>query len=255
MLFFITAISIGFLGSFHCIGMCGPIALALPINQSSLIHKISGVIIYNSGRVFTYSLLGILFGLIGTGFAVFGLQKILSIFLGITILLSVIIPKKYISRFRLTGKFSGLFFNLKSRLGNLFLKRTFLSLFTIGLLNGLLPCGLVYIALTGAVASGTVLKGTAFMMAFGLGTVPVMLSLSWFKNIITIKFRSGINKAMPYLISTMAILMIFRGMNLGIPYLSPGFEAKTKSITCCEKTTLNNKSIIKSEENCCHKKN
>ncbi len=253
MLLFISAISIGFLGSFHCIGMCGPIALALPINQNSITTKISGIFLYNFGRAFTYSVLGLLFGFVGSGFVFFGLQQVLSISIGLLILLSILLPKKYVFRFSITGKLSHLFYRLKSRLNILFSKNNLFSLFSIGILNGLLPCGLVYIALTGALALGNIFNGMFFMAAFGLGTIPVMFSLLWFRNSITVKFRLRINNAMPYFISFMAILMIFRGMNLGIPYLSPSFDAKTNSVTCCEKSGLENKLNLKTEVHCCHK--
>lgn len=119
-------------------------------------------------------------------------------------------------------------------MADLFTQRSYSSLFAIGLLNGLLPCGLVYIALAGALASGTALNGALFMAAFGLGTIPMMMSLSWFANVISVRFRSGLRMAFPYLISVMAILMILRGMNLGIPYLSPKMEANGNK-TCCHK--------------------
>jgi sulfite exporter TauE/SafE len=252
MLFIFAAISLGFLGSFHCIGMCGPIALALPVLNRSPLLKIISVLTYNFGRAFTYASLGLFFGLVGNGFAIFGLQQILSISLGSIILLTLILPKDILFRFSITKQTSRLFFNLRSRLSALFHKKNFSSLFAIGLLNGLLPCGLVYMAIAGAIATGSALKGAAFMAAFGLGTIPVMFSLSWFSNLITVKFRSGINKALPYFISAMAVLMILRGLNLGIPYLSPEFNAKNKTMSCCEKKESGKdpKSII----DCCHKK-
>ncbi len=209
--------------------------------------------LYNIGRTVTYSILGLLLGLIGSGFAVFGFQQMLSVILGALILLSVVLPKKYFTRFKLYQKLTGLFYLLRSRLSTLFSKNNLSSLFTIGLLNGLLPCGLVYMALTGAIASGKAFHGALFMAAFGLGTIPLMLSLSLFKNLISLKFRSGINKAMPYLISVMAILMIVRGLNLGIPYVSPAFEKESKTVTCCEKPD-NKKVAAGGEKNCCHKK-
>ncbi|MGZ4043606.1 MAG: sulfite exporter TauE/SafE family protein, partial [Bacteroidia bacterium] len=95
----VAAISLGLLGSFHCIGMCGPIALALPVHQATVFRKVVAILLYNSGRIITYSLLGLLFGIIGQGFAVFGLQQVLSVSLGTLILLSIILPKKFVSRF------------------------------------------------------------------------------------------------------------------------------------------------------------
>ncbi|MGZ3918718.1 MAG: sulfite exporter TauE/SafE family protein [Bacteroidia bacterium] len=250
----VAAISLGLLGSFHCIGMCGPIALALPVHQATVFRKVVAILLYNSGRIITYSLLGLLFGIIGQGFAVFGLQQVLSVSLGTLILLSIILPKKFVSRFSVTNKLSYLFGKLKSGLSNLFSKRNLFSLFSIGILNGLLPCGLVYMAIAGAVATGKMADSVLFMAFFGLGTVPVMLSLSWFSNLVSMKFRNGITRTMPYLVSVMAILMILRGLNLGIPYISPSYHQDDKTVSCCEKPMVNNADAKEEVMECCHKK-
>ena len=187
--------------------------------------------------------MGALFGLLGQGFAIFGLQQILSIVLGVIILLSVLLPGDLFAQFSFTSKLHQLFSKLKISLGNLFQNRSIKALFYIGLLNGLLPCGLIYMAITGALASGSVLSGTLFMALFGLGTVPAMFSVAWFGNLISVKFRLGITKAMPYVVSVMAVLLILRGMNLGIPYISPKMTeqchteatAPTQKVECCHK--------------------
>lgn len=238
-----AAISLGLLGSLHCVGMCGPIALSLPVQDKSQYARFLAILIYNLGRIITYSALGALFGLLGQGFAIFGLQQILSIVLGVIILLSVLLPGDLFAQFSFTSKLHQLFSKLKISLGNLFQNRSIKALFYIGLLNGLLPCGLIYMAITGALASGSVLSGTLFMALFGLGTVPAMFSVAWFGNLISVKFRLGITKAMPYVVSVMAVLLILRGMNLGIPYISPKMTeqchteatAPTQKVECCHK--------------------
>lgn len=252
-MFFIAAITLGLLGSFHCIGMCGPIALALPMVNHSPIHKFASVLLYNFGRALTYTALGVFFGLIGTGFAIFGLQQILSITIGALILITVLFPSKLISRFSFTNKLSQAFYGIKNKLSYLFTKKSMSSLFFIGILNGLLPCGLVYMAVVGAIATGNPLNGGLFMAVFGLGTIPAMLTVSMFSHMINAKFRSGINKAVPYVVSVMAIFMILRGLNLNIPYISPGFEEQTQTVSCCEKPndSAENESC---ESECCKKK-
>lgn len=238
-----AAISLGLLGSLHCVGMYGPIALSLPVQDKSQYARFLAILIYNLGRIITYSALGALFGLLGQGFAIFGLQQILSIVLGVIILLSVLLPGDLFAQFSFTSKLHQLFSKLKISLGNLFQNRSIKALFYIGLLNGLLPCGLIYMAITGALASGSVLSGTLFMALFGLGTVPAMFSVAWFGNLISVKFRLGITKAMPYVVSVMAVLLILRGMNLGIPYISPKMTeqchteatAPTQKVECCHK--------------------
>lgn len=227
-----AAISLGLLGSLHCVGMCGPIALSLPVHGRSQSSRFIAILVYNAGRIMTYSALGALFGLLGQGFAIFGLQQILSIVLGVIILLSVLLPGDIFAQFSFTSKLHQLFTRLKSSLGNLFQNRSTKALFYIGLLNGLLPCGLIYMAITGALASGSVIQGALFMALFGLGTVPAMFSVAWFSNLISVKFRASITKAMPYVVSVMAVLLILRGMNLGIPYISPKMAEQNTEVSC-----------------------
>ena len=105
-------------------------------------------------------------------------------------------------------------------------------MFLIGAANGLLPCGMVYFAIAGALAAGSVVHGVLFMASFGLGTFPLMMLLSYFGFIINISLRNKIRKAVPYFMAAIAILLILRGMNLGIPYISPSFNAAGESIPC-----------------------
>jgi sulfite exporter TauE/SafE len=231
-----TAISLGFLGSFHCVGMCGPIALALPIGKQNPTNRLLSILIYNSGRILTYSAFGILFGAIGKSFSLFGYQQLLSIVLGALILFGLLIPKKLLSKINL-GSFVYYFFNkLKTKLATLFLKEEKKSLFAIGLLNGLLPCGLVYMAAAGAIATGNILNGALFMAFFGMGTLPAMMALSLTGNKLSVTFRGKIRKAMPYALGFMACLLILRGLNLDIPYVSPKMKTNSGIPTCHPKT-------------------
>jgi sulfite exporter TauE/SafE len=231
-----AAITLGFLGSFHCVGMCGPIALALPLNRNSFISKLTGTFFYNIGRIFVYALFGGLFGLVGQSFVIAGYQQVLSITLGCIILIMVLLPTSIANRFKLTSFLYKYIGKLKEQLGLLFKQRTYSSLFFIGTLNGLLPCGLVYIGIAGAIATGNSLQGSMFMAFFGLGTLPAMLVLSLLGNNINVKFRNKIRKAVPAFVSVMALLLILRGMNLGIPYVSPKMaEDKAVCQKCCRK--------------------
>ena len=231
-----TAITLGFLGSFHCVGMCGPIALALPLNQQSYFTKFFGVLLYNIGRMFTYALFGALFGLVGQSFVIAGYQQGLSITLGIVIVTMVIMPASIANRFKITASIYSVIGNIKKKLGSLFQQKTYSSLFFIGTLNGLLPCGLVYLGIAGAIATGNGIQGSVFMAMFGLGTFPAMILLSLLGNTISISFRSKIRKAMPVFVACMGLLLILRGMNLGIPYVSPEMSAtKVECHKCCHK--------------------
>ncbi len=242
MAYILAAISLGFLGSFHCIGMCGPIALALPVHRLRPSRKLISILSYQLGRISTYAMLGILFGFIGQSFALFGFQQILSLVMGSLVLLALLIPKQVVNAFSPARRLYTWFAGLKQSMARLFQKRSIASFFGIGLLNGLLPCGLVYVAIAGAIATGAVWKGMLFMVFFGAGTLPLLFSLSYTSHILGVKTRHLIHKAVPLLTGVMAVLLILRGLNLGISYISPKLETNQQDTTASHATL-----------NCCHK--
>ncbi len=214
-----AGLGIGLLGSFHCIGMCGPIALSLPVYGKSQIEKIFLIVLYNLGRATTYAAFGILFGYIGTRFSVFGYQQIFSVIVGLLILFSVFFGRIFVMRFTF---FQGLLQKLKYHLAKLLQsEKQVYSYFFIGFLNGLLPCGLVYIAIASAMVLGNVFASATFMFMFGLGTFPLMMSIMIFGKFISISIRKKIQKLIPVFVVFTGCMLILRGANLGIPYLSP----------------------------------
>lgn len=236
---FITPLTIGLIGSFHCIGMCGPIVVSLPLKKHNLVSKISGAILYNSGRVFTYSVLGILFGLLGKGIHLAGFQQWTSILLGVAMIISVLFPFVFREKITIAGLFSGFAGRLVIKLKKLFADRSYFSLLMIGLLNGLLPCGLVYVAIAGAINTGNVLSGAVFMMLFGIGTIPLLLIASIASDAIGQKVRRQMQRVVPYFVFMLGVLFILRGMSLGIPYISPTSEklapkSMVEKGSCCK---------------------
>ncbi len=227
-----AAFALGFLGSFHCVGMCGPLALSLPLSNDSPWAKFFGAFLYNGGRVVTYSVYGLVVGTVGKTVSLFGYQQWLAVLLGLVIIFFVILPRR-IQSFNNDNFVMNFFKKIRSSLGQLFLKKNYTSLFSIGLLNGLLPCGMVYMAAAGAIATGTIVKSVLFMAFFGLGTLPVMWSLAFFGNFVGIGIRQKIRKAYPYLMLLMACLLILRGMGLGIPYVSPAMKMEKKEVQSC----------------------
>jgi sulfite exporter TauE/SafE len=217
---YIQPLVIGLLGSFHCIGMCGPIAIALPLRQDSWTTRIVSGLLYNLGRTVTYMFMGLIFGLLGMGIYIWGFQQWASIGVGLIMILSVAFPVLFhgsgVTRW-LDGGLAG----FRRYFGRLFGLRTYASTLVLGLLNGFLPCGLVYIALAGALVSTTPVYGMLHMMLFGLGTIPALLSLSLLGNVFSQRLRSRINRMLPYFIILIGIVFVLRGMNLGIPYISP----------------------------------
>jgi hypothetical protein len=224
----LAAFLVGLVGSLHCIGMCGPIAIALPVPDSSNLSFFTGRILYNLGRVVTYSFLGAILGLLGGRIALAGAQQIVSIILGVVIIIAVLLPQKYKNFFAQHPLIQKLAQPLKENIGVLFRKGTFSAMFLIGILNGFLPCGLVYVALAGAIASGDAISGAAVMILFGLGTVPAMFAATIFGKFINAGIRTKIRKAVPVLALLLGIIFILRGMNLGIPYISPKLSAQTE---------------------------
>ncbi len=228
----ITAFTIGLLGSLHCIGMCGPIAFALPMRRDSYTAVISGSFLYNSGRLFTYFTIGCLFGLLGKGFAIAGYQQTLSIVVGVGMVLSILLPaalKNKMNHFPLLNSSLGrVKNNLAKRLG----RTSFINLWMIGLLNGLLPCGLVYMGIAGSLAMATPFQGGLFMLAFGAGTLPLMMTVSIIGNRISVNVRSKVRKAIPVFVIIIGCLFILRGLNIGIPYLSPKINTETTIVEC-----------------------
>jgi len=226
MSYLAAAITLGFLGSFHCVGMCGPIALALPVHNKPALLKYMLIVLYNAGRATTYATFGLIGGLIGRSFVMAGFQQGLSIGLGLILLISVFLPAKI----NLPGH--GFFLRIKTSLGRLFSKSRSSSLFAIGLLNGLLPCGLVYTGIAGAAATGDVIKGALFMAAFGLGTLPMMFLLPVIGSSISVSSRNKIRQATPVIITVMALLLVVRGLNLGVPYVSPQISSDGTAACC-----------------------
>lgn len=217
-----SAFALGFAGSLHCIGMCGPIALSLPVSHNNNLSRISGGWIYNSGRILSYAAMGLLFGSFGNLIIAAKWQSSLSIALGIIILLYLFFPKRYF-HFTTATALGNPFMLLRKQLGKLFQSKKFSSLFFIGVLNGFLPCGLVYLALISSVIAASPVNGGMFMLFFGLGTFPMMFATVLTGNYLNQSLRQKINKAVPALLFFMAVLLILRGMNLGIPFISPEF--------------------------------
>jgi hypothetical protein len=232
---FYSALALGLIGSLHCAGMCGPIALALPLGKSSWLSRVTGGVVYNTGRTITYAILGAVLGLAGMGLALGGLQQWTSIVLGALMILAVIVPRLGKAGAALSHRAEKLSSFFTRPLAGLFRVSSFKSLFLIGILNGFLPCGLVYIALAGAVVTGHATDGAVYMAAFGLGTIPMLLAISLAGNFLTRRFRSRLAVIIPVFIAILGILFILRGLNLGIPYVSPKLSQQEGKATmeCC----------------------
>ncbi len=220
-MFVYTAFLIGLVGSLHCIGMCGPIAIALPLGNRSWFRRTLGGVVYNTGRIITYALLGALFGMLGQGIEMAGLQRWASILIGAVMILSVFFPMLFKGKAKFEQFLFGYAGRMISKFRKLFTVSSLPSLFLIGLLNGLLPCGLVYVAIAGALNTNDIINGVLFMVVFGLGTLPVMLAIPLLGNLIGSGIRKRYNHVLSTIVVVIGLLFILRGMSLGIPYISP----------------------------------
>lgn len=217
----ISAFILGLLGSFHCVGMCGPIAFMLPVDRNNTYKKVTQISLYHIGRLLSYSIMGLVFGLIGKGLNLFGFQQQLSIIIGVVMIIVILIPYKTFNKYNVSKPIYKVISKVKSGLGSALKKKTSDTFLTIGFLNGFLPCGLVYMAVFGAIAGGNAAEGSLYMVFFGLGTIPLMTTAIYFSNFLKGAMRQKIQKAIPVFVVLIGVLFILRGLGLGIPYLSP----------------------------------
>jgi len=216
------AFFVGLFGSLHCIGMCGPLAFAIPVSQKGWGALLTDKFLYNLGRVFSYTTLGFLIGFIGRQLWISGLQQGISLASGLLIVLAGFSRMFKIRLFN--GKVSSKFlapvskaisYAIQHRAGN----------FAVGVPNGFLPCGFVYLALVGAINTASPLSAAQYMFWFGAGTFPLMLAATVSSGFMNVTFRRRVNKALPYLMVCLGFWFILRGMDLNIPYLSPSVKA------------------------------
>lgn len=216
-----SAFIFGLISSFHCIGMCGPIAMMLPVDKQIGVKKATQVTVYHLGRLFAYGTIGLFFGLLGKGFFLAGIQQKISIVIGVIMIIVVLTPERIFAQYNFSKPVYKIISKIKTNLGKHFRSKSYKSLFIIGVLNGFLPCGMVYVALFGAIAMQSAELGVLYMILFGLGTVPLMTSVVYFNSFISQSTRNKFQKAIPYVAVIIGVLFILRGLGLGIPYLSP----------------------------------
>lgn len=229
----ISGFTLGAAGSLHCVGMCGPLSLALPVNHLSKAKKFFSLLIYQFGRVITYSLIGLLFGLAGRQIYISGYQQWFSIGLGIIVLLLAALY--FLHRYTIQFKFLNKFYSAIQKLIGSILKSAAgpISFLLLGLANGLLPCGLVYVAVAATLSFTEVVQSVGFMAMFGLGTLPAMMLVAYAGQKLKLETREFLRRTVPYFIAVMGLLLIMRGLNLGIPFLSPGLPQSPGEAVIC----------------------
>lgn len=234
IVYLVSALLLGLMSSLHCLGMCGPLVIGILPPDSNSFQKAKLLGLYHSGRLMVYSLLGLLAGLIAEQIDLPNIQQALSIVLGALLLLWVILH------------YFGWLKPIQLKLVNSAFQKSFAKFWAIkgymrylfmGGLNGLLPCGMVYIAMTASATSASVTSSMAFMAVFGLGTLPLLTAVSGIGTVLKSRFKNYLKRAQPAFLLLFACILIVRGLNLGIPYLSPQVTHSHKSpqMECCEK--------------------
>ncbi|HCZ35659.1 MAG TPA: hypothetical protein DHV26_06985 [Cytophagales bacterium] len=170
-----TALVLGLAGSLHCAGMCSPLAMAVTARKPFMLHKV----VYNTGRVLIYGLMGILAAAFGSLFSLRAYQGVLSFAMGAIFLLMGVGAITGVNIPLFTAGVNKLTIKLKQLFGFWLHKKQTSAVFVMGMLNGLLPCGLTYLALTYCFILPAATDGFIFMLLFGLGTWPVMVGFSW----------------------------------------------------------------------------
>ena len=218
-----SGIVLGLLSNFHCLGMCGPFALSLPVHNKTTAIKIFSISAYQVGRIVTYICLGLLFGYFGKSITTAGIQQSISIIAGLSIIL--------ISIFPLLGNKLGKVFSfnkfmqpITKIIAHFYKVKSIYGFFIIGLMNGLFPCGMVYLAIATAFSTGSVALSGLFMFAFGIGTLPAMVSVSFAGQYMSLKMRRKFQKITPYLYFIVGAMLVVRGLGINIPYLSPALD-------------------------------
>jgi sulfite exporter TauE/SafE len=193
----------------------------LPVDRQNHSRKVMQLMLYHSGRLVSYAVLGLLFGALGKGFYLAGMQQQLSIVVGVLMILWVIIPEHQLAKYNFSRPVYRMISQVKSQLGAQFKRKSPDAFLTIGMLNGLLPCGMVYAALFGAMAMQSIPLGMAYMVLFGLGTLPMMSIVVLLSQLITMPVRQTLLKVIPVFLFMLGVLFILRGMGIDIPYISP----------------------------------
>lgn len=214
----IVALTLGLFGSLHCLGMCGPIAFGFqkfnPHHRSRLL--LNGII-YNSGRILTYTFLGFVLGVIGQAFWVSGIQKTISVVAGIFFIF-LFFKSMDLEQvlFRIPG-FRFILSKYSNFISTSFSERMYHNGFVLGIINGLIPCGLVYIALAGALLEGDIISSMTFMFLFGLGTFPMMFFVVVGSGYLNFNSRKIFTKVTPYLQLAMGMWFMYRGLSIDYP--------------------------------------
>ncbi|MDX1685877.1 MAG: sulfite exporter TauE/SafE family protein [Saprospiraceae bacterium] len=211
-----TALTLGFLGSLHCLGMCGPLVTAIPMQSNRAVSTVMNISTYHTSRILAYGFLGLIPGVLGAGLQITMAQQWISVLVGIIFLIACVLSLRNHLSIRIP-----VFDQISLRIQNLFYNairaesRT--RLVSLGILNGLIPCGMVYMAMAAALGRPTVMDSMLYMMAFGLGTVPIFVLLAFIQSRKIFDIRPHLQKLIPVSLAILGLIFLWRGLCVDIP--------------------------------------
>lgn len=217
----------GLLGSLHCIAMCGPLIMAIPFQGSPWLSTVRKLV-YQLGRILTYSVMGFLAGSLGGLFNILGLQEILSLVSGIVLIIIAVLHFSERKKLCSDKLYQKIFGPIAAFMGK-WMSKPYGGLFA-GMLHGLIPCGMVYMAIAGSLNTGSAWTGSSFMFFFGLGTTPLLLFASFMPGLLR-RFISP-RLMIPVLFFIAGTFLIARSVNLHIPYLPEPVNRHTEAAVC-----------------------
>lgn len=227
-----TAILLGLGGSLHCVGMCGPLMLSVPMDRRTRLAVLGSSLQYQLGRVAAYALIGSLFGLLGTGAVVAGVQRWLALAGGAVLIALAILQWRHGNSPIQLQMLERPLRWLRQKIGGLLRSDRWYATAGVGFLNGFIPCGLVYVAVLGAMTQAHWLEGALFMALFGLGTVPMLLGVMWLGGIAKPRFRHYFQFITPVLLLIGGALLLFRGLEITFPQELAFWEALNNPTMC-----------------------
>lgn len=246
----LTGLILGLASNVHCLGMCGPIAMVLPLNRTNNWTILSGTLQYNLARTFIYGILGLLIGMVGMTIQLFGILQWMSIVAGCALILFAWRKRLKIWFPRVSNPF-GIQRGIQNLMGKSIKSNSRFRLFAFGAINGLLPCGMVYVALLNALLAESVTVSFLAMIAFGAGTLPIMVLIPFMTNKLGAHTRRKLNGAIPYVLTIVGLMIVLRGMNLGIPFVSPRVSISNVQAASKQKENKEEPAI---QMDCCHPK-
>jgi sulfite exporter TauE/SafE len=207
MTIYLTAIVMGLMSGGHCIGMCGPLVLALPVDATSHWRSVLFRIVYNSGRITVYAGMGAVVGLTAAGLELKLLQKHVAHIAGaILITISVL---QLLPFFQL-NILSALHARVSAAMRRVTPREGVWRFWFLGMVNGFLPCGMVAAALIAALSLGEIPGAVFYMLLFGLGTFPLMLAASLFGVYLSPKVRRSLAVVGPLYGIALGVLLVVR---------------------------------------------